>query len=122
MEINKNVMEILELQCFKDDLKNIENQYLDLIYDPFFKCISERHIFEKHIGCMAWKCAICGKDIIIDKRKNDPENFVCELCKENYNNKNTNIDRRIFESRNKMYKELVERIYDEFEDSLFYKR
>ena len=77
MEINKNMMEILELQRFKDDLKNIENQYLDLIYDPFFKCVCERCVYEKHIGCMEWKCAICGNDIIIDRRKNDPENFVC---------------------------------------------
>ena len=70
---------------------------------------------------MDWKCAICGKDIVIDKRKSDPENFVCEFCKETYNNKNQNIDRRILESRNAMYKELVKRIYDEFEDSFFYK-
>ena len=40
---------------------------------------------------------------------------------ETYNNKNQNVDRRILESRNKMYKVLVKRIYDEFEDSLFYK-
>ena len=120
MEIDKNMMEIFELQKFKDDLKNIENQYLDLIYDPFFKCVCERYLYEKHIGCMEWKCAICGSDIIIDRRKNDPENFVCEFCKESYN-KNSNVDRRILESRNEMYKELVKRIYDEFEDSIFYK-
>jgi DNA-directed RNA polymerase subunit M/transcription elongation factor TFIIS len=94
---------------------------LDLIYDPFFKCVCERYEYEKHIGCMEWKCAICGNSIIIDRRKNDPENFVCEFCKESYNNKNPNVDRRILESRNEMYKELVKRIYDEFEDSLFYK-
>ena len=102
-------------------MKNIENQYLDLIYDPFFACVCERYVYEKHIGCMEWKCAICGKDIVIDKRKSDPENFVCEFCRETYNNKNQNIDRRILESRNAMYKELVKRIYDEFEDSFFYK-
>lgn len=122
MEIDKNVMELLDLCSFKDDLKNIENQNLDLIYDPFFKCVCERYVFEKHIGCMEWKCAICGKDIIIDRRKNDIENFVCGSCKETYNSKNPNVDRRILESRNEMYNELVKRIYDEFEDSLFYKR
>lgn len=122
MEINKDIMEILELERFQDDLKNIENQYLDLIYDPFFKCVCERYIYEKHIGCMKWNCAICGNDIIIDKRKNDVENFVCEFCKESYNNKNPTIDMRILKSRNEMYKELIKRIYDEFEDSLFYKR
>jgi hypothetical protein len=121
MEINKDIMEALDLHSFKDNLKNIENQYLDLIYDPFFKCVCERYVYEKHIGCMEWKCAICGKDIIIDRRKNDSENFVCEFCKETYNNKNPNVDRRILESRNSMYKELIKRIYDEFEDSLFYK-
>ena len=121
MDINKDLMEILELQYFKDDLKNIENQYMDLIYDPFFRCVCERNVYDKHIGCMEWKCAICGCDIIIDRRKNDPENFVCCFCKETYNNKNPNIDIRILKSRNKMYNELVNRIYDEFEDSLFYK-
>jgi hypothetical protein len=121
MKINKDMMNILELQYFKEDLKNIENQYMDLIYDPFFKCVCERNVYEKHIGCMEWKCAICGCDIIIDRRKNDPENFVCSFCKETYNNKNPNIDIRILKSRNEMYNELVNRIYDEFEDSLFYK-
>ena len=121
MEVNKDVMKALGLECFEYDLKNIENQYLDLIYDPFFKCVCERYVYEKHIGCMEWKCAICGNSIIIDRRKNDPENFVCEFCKESYNNKNSNIDRRILDSRNEMYKELVRRIYDEFEDSLFYR-
>ena len=121
MKINKDMMNILELQYFKEDLKNIENQYMDLIYDPFFRCVCERNVYEKHIGCMEWKCAICGCDIIIDRRKNDPENFVCGFCKETYNNKNPNIDIRILKSRNKMYNELVNRIYDEFEDSLFYK-
>ena len=29
MEISKDMMEVLELYKFKDDLKNIENQYLD---------------------------------------------------------------------------------------------
>ena len=37
MEINKDIMEALDLHSFKDNLKNIENQYLDLIYDPFHK-------------------------------------------------------------------------------------
>jgi hypothetical protein len=121
MEIDVGKMKSLELGEFQDCLKNIENQYLDLIYDPFFKCVCERYIYERHIGCMEWKCAICGSDIIIDRRKNDPENFVCGCCKETYNNKNPNVDRRILESRNEMYKELIKRIYDEFEDSLFYR-
>lgn len=121
MNINKDMMKILELDRFQEDLKNIENQYLDLIYDSFFKNVCERSVYEKHIGCMEWKCAICGNNIIIDKRKNDPENFVCEFCREKYNNKNQNVDRRILESRNEMYMELIKRIYDEFEDSLFYK-
>ena len=69
MEVDKNKMEILDLNQFKDDLNNIENQYLDLIYDPFFKCVCERCVYEKHIGCMEWKCAICGNDIIIDREK-----------------------------------------------------
>lgn len=121
MGIDEDMMKDLGLHMFKDDLMNIENQYLDLIYDPFFKCVCERYIYEKHIGCMEWKCAICGNNIIIDRRKNDPENFVCGICRETYNNKASNIDRRILESRNAMYDELIKRIYDEFEDSLFYK-
>jgi hypothetical protein len=121
MVIDEDMMNALGLHMFKDDLMNIENQYLDLIYDPFFKCVCERYIYEKHIGCMEWKCAICGNNIIIDRRKNDPENFVCGICRETYNNKASNIDRRILESRNAMYDELIKRIYDEFEDSLFYK-
>ena len=52
MEIDKDMMEALGLDSFKCDLKNIENQYLDLIYDPFFKCVCERYVYEKHIGCM----------------------------------------------------------------------
>ena len=52
MEISKDMMEVLELYKFKDDLKNIENQYLDLIYDPFFICVCERYVYEKHIGCV----------------------------------------------------------------------
>ena len=70
MEIDVGKMKSLELGEFQDCLKNIENQYLDLIYDPFFKCVCERYIYERHIGCMEWKCAICGSDIIIDRRKN----------------------------------------------------
>lgn len=121
MEVDEFKMGVLELSEFRDDLKNIENQYLDLIYDPFFKCVCDRYVYERHIGCMKWKCAICGSDIIIDRRKNDPENFVCVCCKETYNNKSANVDRRILESRNAMYVELINRIYDEFEDSLFYR-
>ena len=49
MEIDSDMMEVLELYKFKDDLKNIENQYLDLIYDPFFTCVCERYVYEKHI-------------------------------------------------------------------------
>ena len=59
--------------------------------------------------------------VVIPSKENDPENFVCEFCRETYNNKNQNVDRRILESRNEMYMELIKRIYDEFEDSLFYK-
>lgn len=112
------MMKSFELDGFYKDLDNIENQYLNLIYDPIFDRVVERWIYEKTSGLMEWKCAICGCDILVDKNKNDVENFVCDGCKKIHNNTNEIIDRRIVDSRTKMYEWIKDRIYDELEDNL----
>lgn len=116
--INKNLQKELGLEKFAKDLNNIESQYLNLIYNPLFDNVVERWVYEKTIGLMEWKCAICGDSILTDRNRIDVENFVCDKCKELYNNKNPLVDRRILSSRNKMFEFLENRLYEELEDSL----
>ena len=106
------------LERFVKDFDNVESQWLSLIYDPIFDRVVERYIYEKTIGLMDWTCAICKEHILVDKNRTDPENFVCERCKEKYNNKNTLVDRRILESRTKMFKYIEDKLYEELEDNL----
>lgn len=108
----------LGLQRFSRDFDNIESQYLNLIYDPNFNKVVERWVYEKTAGLLEWKCAICGEPILVDKSKNDVENFVCEKCKENYNNKNKVVDRRILDSRTNLFKHIENKLYEELEDKL----
>ena len=46
------------------------------------------------------------------------ENFVCDVCKEKYNNKSPVVDRRIMYSRTKMFKYIENKLYEELEDKL----
>ena len=108
----------LGLQRFSRDFDNIESQYLNLIYDPNFNRVVERWVYEKTAGLLEWKCAICGDPILVDKSKNDVENFVCEKCKEKYNNKNQVVDRRILDSRTNLFKHIENKLYEELEDKL----
>lgn len=108
----------LGLQRFSRDFDNIESQYLNLIYDPNFNKVVERWVYEKTAGLLEWKCAICGEPILVDKSKNDVENFVCETCKEKYNNKNQVVDRRILDSRTNLFKHIENKLYEELEDKL----
>lgn len=108
----------LGLQRFSRDFDNIESQYLNLIYDPNFNKVVERWVYEKTAGLLEWKCAICGEPILVDKSKNDVENFVCDRCKEKYNNKNQVVDRRILDSRTNLFKHIENKLYEELEDKL----
>ena len=114
-----DIIEELELQKFKKTMiQRVENQELDLVFDPLFNCICDRVTYEKNRGIIEWKCAICGDKIFTDKRRNDVENFVCEKCKELYNNNNISIDRRILDSRTKMFKMMEDILYNELETKL----
>lgn len=106
------------LEKYIKDIDNIENQYLNLIYDPNFDHVVEKWLYERTVGLMPWKCAICGNEILVDKKREDVENFVCDKCKEHYNNKNLVVDRRILDSRTRMFKWIEEKLYEELEDSL----
>lgn len=113
------IIEELELKKFKKTLiQRVENQELDLIFDPLFNCICDRAAYEKNRSLIEWKCAICGDKIFTDKRRNDVENFVCDKCKELYNNNNISIDRRILDSRTKMFKMMEDILYNELETKL----
>lgn len=114
-----SIIDDLELQKFKKTIiQRIENQELELIFDPLFKCVCDRVTYESNRNLIEWECAICGKKILTDKRRNDSENFVCEQCKELYNNESLVIDRRILDSRTKMFKMMENTIYDELETKL----
>lgn len=115
---NDELIKKLELENFKDEINNIENQYLNLIYHPLFDKICTRDEYDRTRELMEWTCAICNKKIFINKRKYDVENFVCDECKSVHNNKNTSIDVRILNSRTKLYKYLEDRLYQELEDNL----
>ena len=108
----------LGLERFSRYFDDIESQYLNLVYDPTFDRVVERWLYEKTAGMMEWKCAICGSDILVDRNRNDVENFVCESCKSRYNNKSPLVDRRILESRNRLFKYIEDKLYEELEDSL----
>lgn len=116
--VKKNIAKKLELDNFISDLSNIENQYLNLIYHPLFDSICTRDEYERTREMMKWECAICHTPILINRRKCDVENFVCETCKKQYNNKNILIDRRILDSRTKLYKYLEDKLYQQLEDYL----
>jgi len=106
------------LERFSRDFDNIESQYLNLIYDPNFDRVVERWVYEKTAGMMEWKCAICGEPILSDRNRTDVENFVCERCRETYNSKNSLVDRRIMDSRTRMFKYIENKLYEELEDNL----
>lgn len=108
----------LGLSRFSKDFDNVESQYLNLIYDPNFDRVVERWVYEKTAGLMEWTCAICSAPILSDRNRTDVENFVCERCKEKYNNKSPVIDRRILNSRTRMFKFIEDKLYEELEDSL----
>jgi hypothetical protein len=113
------IIDDLELNKFKKTIiQRIENQELDLVLDPLFNCICDRVTYERNKGIIEWECAICGKKIFTDKRRNDVENFVCDDCKELYNNNNMVVDRRILDSRTKMFKMMENALYDELETKL----
>lgn len=114
-----DIIEELELQKFKKTIiQRIENQELDLVLDPLFNCICDRVTYEKNRNLMEWECAICGAKIIVSKIRNDIENFVCVNCREAHNNKNTVVDRRILDSRTRMFKLMEDNIYNELETRL----
>lgn len=106
------------LERFTRDLDRVEEQYLNLVYDPTFDHVVERWIYDKTVGLMEWKCAVCGESILSDRNRIDVENFVCERCREKYNNKSPVVDRRIMDSRTRMFKYLENKLYEELEDNL----
>ena len=118
MIADREKLKALGLERFSRDFDNIESQYLNLIYDSNFDRVVERWIYEKTVGMMQWKCAICGDSILSDRNRTDAENFVCERCKEKYNNKSPLVDRRIMDSRTRMFKYIEDKLYEELEDSL----
>ena len=118
MIADRERLKSLGLERFSRYFDDIESQYLNLVYDPIFDRVVERWLYEKTAGMMEWKCAICGESILVDRGRNDAENIVCARCREKYNNKSPLIDRRILESRNKMFKYIEDKLYEELEDSL----
>ena len=114
----KELMKIYGLEKFRSDINNIENDYLNLIYHPLFDKICTKDEYDNTREMMEWKCAICNSKILLNRRKYDVENFVCEMCKKEHNNKNQSIDRRILESRTKLYKYIENNLYKELEDRL----
>lgn len=108
----------LDIGQFGKVIDNIENRYLNLIYNPYFDLVCTREEFDRTRDYMEWKCAICGKKILTNWRRYDVENFVCDSCKEVHNNKNQSIDPRILNSRTKMFNMITDRIYQELEDNL----
>ena len=118
MIADRTKLKSLGLERFSDYFDDIESQYLNLIYDPNFDRVVERWVYEKTAGLMEWRCAICGEPILSDKNRTDAENFVCEKCRINYNNKSPLVDRRIMNSRTKMFKQLENKLYEILEDSL----
>lgn len=118
MIADRDRLKELGLERFSRYFDNVESQYLNLIYDPNFDRVVERWVYDKTAGLMEWKCAICGDPILSDRNRTDVENFVCERCKEKYNNKNPLVDRRIMDSRTRMFRYLENKLYEELEDNL----
>ena len=44
----------LELDCFRKDLNNIEEYYLNLIYNPLLDEVQERWVYEKTASMIEW--------------------------------------------------------------------
>ena len=118
MIADREKLKELGLERFSRFFDDIENQYLNLIYDPYFDRVVERWVYEKTAGLVEWNCPICGTTILVDKNRTDAENYVCEKCREKYNNKSPLVDRRIMDSRTKFFKYIENKLYDELEDSL----
>ena len=118
MLADRDKLNELGLRRFAKDFDNVESQYLNLIYDPVHNRVVEKWVYEKTINLMDWTCAICGSPILVDKNRNDVENFVCEKCREKYNNKSPIVDIRILISRTKMFKYMEDKLYEELEDNL----
>lgn len=116
--VDVDLVKIFELEGFENDLNNKENYYLNLIYNSLIDEVQEKWVYEKTSSLMEWNCAICGTNILIDKLRNDVENFVCDKCVEKYNNTNDIVDNRILKSRNRMYKYLEDKLYEILEDKL----
>ena len=117
--MNIDLIKKLELERYKKDINNIESRYLNLIYNPLFDKVCTREEYERTREMMEWTCAICGSRILLNKRKYNVENFVCDKCKEVHNDKNVVVDRRILDSRTKLYKHLENVLYQQLEDNLF---
>lgn len=117
MLIDENLKRF-ELEEYRKDIINLETQYLNLTYHPVLDKICTREEYDRTKDLMKWTCAICGCEILISHRKYDVENFVCDKCKKDYNNKSSMVDHRILESRTKLYKLLEDRLYQELEDVL----
>ena len=115
---DNDIVRKFELELYLSDINKIENQYLNLIYHPLFDKICTRDEYDRTREMMKWTCAICHKPILIHKRKYDVENFVCDTCKKEYNNKSSFVDRRILNSRTKLYKYLENNLYQQLEDYL----
>lgn len=118
MVIDRERLKSYGLEKFRNDVENIETQYLNLIYDPNFDHVVDRRTYDRTRYLMKWKCAICGTEILTDRNREDAENFVCDKCKELYNNKSPLIDRRIMDSRTRMFKYLEDKLYEELDDIL----
>ena len=118
MLADRDKLNDLGLRRFAKDFDNVESQYLNLIYDPVHNRVVEKWVYEKTINLMDWTCTICGSPILVDKSRNDVENFVCEKCREKYNNKSPIVDIRILTSRTRMFKYMEDKLYEELEDKL----
>lgn len=116
--MNVRLISELNLEPFIKDIGFVENRNLDLIFDEKFDEVCTYDEYKKHLGMISWKCAICGKDILIDTNRDDVENFVCDECKKLHNNKNIIIDMRILNARTDMYKRMIDDIYIRLEEEL----
>ena len=93
---DNDIVRKFELELYLSDINKIENQYLNLIYHPLFDKICTRDEYDRTREMMKWTCAICHKPILIHKRKYDVENFVCDTCKKEYNNKSMLDSNRVY--------------------------
>ena len=118
MLADRDKLNELGLRRFAKDFDNVESQYLNLIYDPVHSRVVGEGVYEKTINLMDWTCAICGSPILVDKSRNDVENFVCEKCREKYNNKSPIVDIRILTSRTRMFKYMEDKLYEQLEYKL----